>query len=123
MAATESLEPEKTELALYIDNEGDLYPQKMAIIKSMKAKIERGKYDPKLAVKGWLYWVNAGAAKYCKEFRIELIRTFPMPVRLAVAKDVAEREFDAIKSGEYGKLEKRTTKTAKKASKKAPRKR
>jgi hypothetical protein len=50
MAATESLEPEKTELALYIDNEGDLYPQKMAIIKAMKAKIERGKYDPKLAI-------------------------------------------------------------------------
>jgi hypothetical protein len=70
--------------------------------------------------------VNAGAAKYCKEFRIELIRTFPMPVRLAVAKDVAEREFDAIKSGEYGKLGKLgkpATKTAKKASKKAPRKR
>lgn len=116
---------EQVELALYIENDGALYPQKKAIIESMKRKIERGQYDPTLAVKGWMYWVNAGAAKYCKEFHCEVIRTFPIPVRMAVAKDVAEETYAAIKRGEYGPLVKPKTakKTAKKIAKKAARKR
>ncbi len=108
MPSDTSYQAEKVELALYIDNEADLYPQKLAIIKNMTRKIEAGAYDPKLAAKGWLHWVNAGAAKYCKEFRCEVIRTFPIAVRTAVAAEVAEREYEAIKSGEYGQLKKRS---------------
>lgn len=62
---------------------------------------------------------------YCKEFRCEVIRTFPIAVRMAVAKDVAEETFAAIKRGEYGPLKKpkATKKAAKKSSKKVARKR
>jgi hypothetical protein len=112
---------EQVELALYVENEGDLYPQKKAIIENMKRKVERGEYDPKLAVKGWLHWVNAGAAKYCKEFHCEVIRTFPIAVRTAVAQDVADETYEAIKRGEYGALTKTAAKPAK-PSKKSPKK-
>jgi hypothetical protein len=119
MASDMSYQAEKVELALYIDNESALYPQKQAIIANMKRKIERGEYDAQMAIKGWLHWVNAGAARYCKEFRCEIIRTFPISVRTTVAAEVAEREYEAIKSGEYGPL-KNAKKPAKKAVKKAP---
>ena len=121
--AEENYHAEKVELALYIDNDGGLYPQKKSIIENMKRKVERGQYDSILAVKGWLYWVNAGAAKYCKEFHCDIIRTFPIAVRTAVARDVASETYEAIKRGEYGPL-KRTAvkKTAKKTAKKVAKK-
>jgi hypothetical protein len=120
--AQENYHAEQVELALYIENEGDLYPQKKAIIEAMKRKVERGQYDPKLAVKGWLHWVNAGAAKYCKEFHCEVIRTFPIGVRTAVAQDVADETYGAIKRGEYGPLKSAAKKASKKTSKKASKK-
>jgi hypothetical protein len=113
----ETYHAEQVELALYIDSEGDLYPQKKAIIENMKRKVERGEYEPQLAVKGWLHWVNAGAAKYCKEFHCEVIRTFPIAVRTAVAQDIADETYEAIKRGEYGVLAKAN---GKKTAKKAP---
>jgi hypothetical protein len=130
--AQENYHAEQVELALYVDNEGELYPQKKAIIENMKRKVERGEYDPKLAVKGWLHWVDAGAKKYCKEFGCEVIRTFPIAVRTAVAQDVADETYKAIKAGEYGPLtkpgskktaKKASAKKAKKSTKKAARKR
>jgi hypothetical protein len=127
MATMDPYHVEKTELALYIENEGSLYPMKKTIIANMKRKIEQDKYDANLAVKGWLYWVNRGAVQYCKEFRVELIRCFPMAVRLAVAKDISEAEYAAIKAGEYGELKmkakKPAAKTIKKTAKKTSRKR
>ncbi len=121
--AAENYEAERVELALYIDNDGQLYPQKKAIIENMKRKIERGEYDPALAVKGWMHWVDAGAKKYCKEFGCEIIRTFPIAVRTAVAQDVADETYKAIKSGEYGELKKAApAKSAKKAPKKGAKK-
>lgn len=119
----EQWQTEITELGLYIDNEGSLYPQKQAIIANMKRKIEAGTYDQVKAVTGWMHWVAAGAQKYAKEFKVELIRTFPVMVRWAVARDVAKREYAAIKSGEYGELKKRAPKVpAKRATKKASKK-
>lgn len=104
---------EITELALYIDNEASLYPQKQAIIANMKRKLETGTYDQVKAVTGWMHWVAAGASKYAKEFKVELIRTFPVMVRWAVARDVAKREYDNLKAGEYGELKKPAPKVAK----------
>ena len=118
--AQENYHAEQVELALYVENEGDLYPMKKAIIENMKKKVERGEYDPKLAVKGWLHWVNAGAAKYCKEFHCEVIRTFPIAVRTAVAQDVADEIYEDIKRGQYGPLAKAGG--AKKAAKRQPKK-
>ncbi len=91
----------------------------MAIIRNMKKKIEAGQYDPSLAIVGWMHWVDAGAAKYCREFKLPLIKTFPINVRRAVAKKVAEHEFAALKSGEYGPLEMRAKKNGKKSAKKS----
>ena len=56
------------ELVLYITNDASLYPQVQAIVKNMKQKIKRGKYDDELAVKAWQYLADAGVAKYDKEF-------------------------------------------------------
>lgn len=68
---------ERYELALYIDNDRDLYRQKQAIEKSLETKVKRGKYDPKLAPKAWMFLVDEGAKKYCKEFRCDVRNTFP----------------------------------------------
>lgn len=102
MANAQDFEPEKTELLLYIDNESSIYNQKKAIIENMKRKIGQGKYSPEAAVKGWLYWVDAGARQYCKENRCDLRATFPLPLRTAVAKEVSIREKELIDNGEYG---------------------
>lgn len=56
------------ELVLYITNDASLYPQVQAIVKNMKQKIKRGKYDDELAVKAWQYLADAGVAKYDREF-------------------------------------------------------
>lgn len=56
------------ELVLYITNDASLYPQVQAIVKNMKQKIKRGKYDDELAVRAWQYLADAGVAKYDKEF-------------------------------------------------------
>jgi hypothetical protein len=100
----ESFHAEQVELVLYADNESELYPQKKAIIAAMKARIEKGQYDPELAVTGWLHWVDEAAKRYVKEFKVDMVRTFPIQCRRDAAKEIAEREYEAIKSGEYGAL-------------------
>lgn len=112
---TEEWNAEKEELILYADNESELYPQKKSIIANLKKKIEAGKYDKALAPKLWLYWLDKAATKYCKEFKCEVIRTFPMQVRKAAAEEVAKREHQAILNGEYGEV---SVKTSSKASSK-----
>lgn len=102
MANGNDFEPEKSELLLYLDNESSIYNQKKAIIENMKRKIGQGRYSPEAAVKGWLYWVDAGARQYCKENRCDLRMTFPLPLRREVAKEVAIREKELIDNGEYG---------------------
>lgn len=95
---------EKIELVLYADNEAALYDKKKAIIASVKTKIERGIYDKTKAPKLWQVWVDQAARRYCKEFQCDIIRTFPIKVRQAAAEEIAQREYKAIKDGEYGAL-------------------
>ena len=102
---TESFHTEQVELVLYADNESALYPQKKRIIANMKERIEKGTYDPELAVVGWQHWVDEAAKRYVKEFKVDMVKTFPIQCRRAAAKEIAEREAEAIKSGEYGALE------------------
>ena len=56
------------ELKLYIDNDGDLYKQRLIpIVKNIQKKMKSGKYDHKKAPKLWMYLVTDGAKKYLKD--------------------------------------------------------
>ena len=57
------------ELKLYIENDGQLYKQRLIpIVKNIQRKMKSGKYDHKKAPKLWMYLVDDGAKKYQKEF-------------------------------------------------------
>lgn len=57
------------ELELFIDNDGALYRQRfMPILKNQCKKKKAGRWNHKLAIKGWMYLVDDGAKKYTKEF-------------------------------------------------------
>lgn len=90
------------ELLLYADNTSEIYPMKQQIIKNMKKKIEKGVYDPEAAIQGWMHWVDNAAKMYAKEFLTEPYhQIFTKDVRMNVAREVAEREYDMIVNGEY----------------------
>jgi len=112
MATTENWNAERTELILYADNESSLYGQKKAIIANLKLKIEKGQYSKDLAPTLWKHWLDEAAKKYCKEFSVDIVRTFPVHVRQAAALELAEREYEAIMSGEYGAVVKPAAKAA-----------
>lgn len=57
------------ELELFIDNDSALYRQRfMPILANQCKKKKAGRWNQKLAVKGWMYLVDDGAKKYKKEF-------------------------------------------------------
>ena len=92
-----------TELDLYMENTSELYPQKLAILENLKRKIGKGVYDEAKAAKLWMYWVDAGAKRYVKEFGSGSIDTiFNKPTRERVARDMARYYTpDAILRGDY----------------------
>ena len=54
------------ELKLYIENDGDLYKQKIIpIVKNIQRKMKSGKYDHKKAPKLWMFLVTDGARRRC----------------------------------------------------------
>ena len=58
---------EAMELRLYIDNDSDLYRQRLVpIVKNIQRKMKSGKYDHSKAPKLWKYLVYDGAKKYSK---------------------------------------------------------
>ena len=66
---TENWKDEARELKLYIDNDGQLYKQRLIpIVKNIQRKMKAGKYDHKKAPKLLKYLVDDGAKKYAKEF-------------------------------------------------------
>jgi hypothetical protein len=82
-----------SELAQYIENDGDLYRQKTTpIIKNLQRKIKRGVYDPQLALKLWGYLADEGAQRYHKEFNMtgKWFDTFRPADRAAAARQLAE---------------------------------
>lgn len=81
-----------TELELYADNTSELYNQKLAVIANLKKRLDRGTYQPELAAKLWLYWVDAAAKRYAKEFGGIWHDVFPIEVRREVARRVEKRE-------------------------------
>ena len=60
---------EANELKLWIENDAQLYRQRLVpIVKNIQNKMQTGKYDHKKAPKLWKYLVDDGAKKYAKEF-------------------------------------------------------
>ena len=97
---------ESRELKLYIDNDGQLYNSRfMPIIKNLSKKMKKGNYDKKLAIKGFMYLVDAGAKKYVKEFGGNARDMFSKKDRIAVASDLADEFEDAYKNKEYSFME------------------
>lgn len=100
---------EATELALFIDNDEPLHRRKKEFLKNVARKIISGTYDEKKSVALWMYWVEEGAKKYAREFgntafKSEWHTMFPASVRREVAAEVAAREAQMIKNGEYGDI-------------------
>ena len=95
-------EQEKRELDLYIMNDQDLYRQRfMPIIMNLARKMKRGVYDHKMAPKLWQYLVDAGAKQYILEFGGTVRQQFPVEARRELAQDIADEQYEMLKSGEY----------------------
>jgi hypothetical protein len=83
-------------LDLFIENTGELYPQKKQILENVRRRIANGTYDPALAPQLWLYWVDAGAKRYAIENGGSWSRMFPLALREKLAARVATREYNEI---------------------------
>lgn len=89
------------ELDLYAENTSELYGQFQSIIANLKRKIAAGKYSAALAPKLWLYWYDAAAKRYCKEFGGAVQTQFPKALREHLAAERAKDEYEKIMRGEY----------------------
>ena len=97
---------ESRELKLYIDNDSQLYNSRfMPIIKNLSKKMKKGNFDKKLAIKGFMYLVDAGAKKYVKDYGGNAKEMFSKKDRIAVASDLADEFEDAYKNKEYSFME------------------
>lgn len=82
------------ELDLYAENTSELYNQKKSILANIKRRIASGKYNHALAPKLWLYWVDAAAKRYVKEFGApgdKVDSMFNKNTRMALATQLADR--------------------------------
>lgn len=95
------------ELELYIDNDGDLYRQQgQPILKNLATKKATGAYDHDKAVKLYMYFAEAGAKKYAKEFGDEKdwSKMFPVSDRKQVAEASAKSFETEYALGNYDNL-------------------
>ena len=94
------------DLALFIENTGELYGQFKAIQKNLATKKVRSKYDHALAVKLFGYLVDASAKKYAKEFDYALPwhKVFNVPTRKDVAEYLTTVFEDEFEQGYYDDL-------------------
>ena len=92
----ENWKAEAIELKLYIDNDGDLYKQRLIpIVKNIQRKMKSGKYDHSKDPKLWKYLVDDGAKKYAKEFPGV---KFDKKVKEYVAQEFANEYKDEIEA-------------------------
>jgi hypothetical protein len=106
---------EAKELILYIESDNQLYTSRvLPIYKNLSKKKLKGVYDPKLAVKLFMYLVDEGAKKYAKEHATpaQWNTIFPRMVRLEAAEYLEtvfedkfqNKEFDFMKASNELKL-------------------
>ena len=92
----ENWKAEAIELKLYIENDGDLYKQRLIpIVKNIQRKMKSGKYDHSKAPKLWKYLVDDGAKKYAKEYPGV---KFDKKVKEYVAQEFANEYKDEIEA-------------------------
>lgn len=84
-------ETAQNELDLYAENTSELYNQKKSILANISRRISKGTYDHALAPKLWMYWVDAAAKRYQKEFGSGGSPIFNRATKLALAQDLANR--------------------------------
>jgi len=95
---------ETRELKIYIDNDSQLYNQRyMPIIKNLSKKMKKGKFDKKLAIKGFMYLVNDGAKKYIRDYGGSGV--FTKRDKLRVAAEFADEFEEIYKNKEYDFME------------------
>ena len=96
---------ETRELKIYIDNDGQLYNQRyMPIIKNLSKKMKKGKFDKRLAVKGFMYLVDDGVKKYIRDFGGSK-GMFSKKDKIEVAKEFADEFEEIYKNKEYDFME------------------
>lgn len=113
---------EARELKLYAENESALYPQKQAIEKNLAIKAFKGVFDVKLAAKLWMYWLEAAAKRYTKEFDAPSAKwsnVFSKVTREQAALELAKDFEVEFKLGEFDKYKPKGL--AKKATKRGSR--
>jgi len=108
---------ETRELKLYIDNDGQLYNSRyMPIIKNLSKKMKKGKFDKRLAVKGFMYLVDDGARKYIRDYGGSK-GMFSKKDKIEVAKQFADEFEEIYKNKEYDFMEGLADKLGKSISK------
>ena len=108
---------ETRELKLYIDNDSQLYNQRyMPIIKNLSKKMKKGKFDKRLAVKGFMYLVDDGARKYIRDYGGSK-GMFSKKDKIEVAKQFADEFEEIYKNKEYDFMEGLADKLGKSISK------
>ena len=92
------------ELELFVENDANIYRQTIKPIqKNLITKMAQKKYDSKLAVKAFMYAVEAGAKAYAKQFSkaADWNKTFPKKEREEVAKRMVKGFEAEAKDGEF----------------------
>lgn len=96
------------ELELYIDNDSQLYhSQFIPIVKNLMLKRRRGVYDRELAVKLFMYLMDAGAKKYIAEFGsrgAKIDTVFNRNTRLQAARAFRDSFETEAEYGNYDRL-------------------
>jgi hypothetical protein len=81
------------ELDIYAENTSELYNQKQSILANIRRKLASGKYNHALAPKLWMYWIDAAAKRYNREFGSggNISTIFNKATREHLAKELADR--------------------------------
>jgi len=99
---------EDRELELYINNDAQLFRSRLQPIqKNLITKMAQGKFNPKLAIKAFMYVVDEGAKNYVKEFDAPDAKwneVFDKKTRLSVATSLAVNFKDEADDGNYDDL-------------------
>jgi len=91
---------ETQELYLYALHDGDLYRQQRESIEAnLQRKFNKGIYDREKAAKMWLYFADAAAQKYHKDFRCygKWFVIFNIDIRRELAGLFESEYFDLMK--------------------------
>lgn len=89
------------ELALYIENDYELYTQYIVpYVQSLHKKRIKGTYEPDKALPGWERIATEGAKKYEREFlNVKYYHVFNRATREEAARQLQERFLDMVYDG------------------------